>query len=57
MPHLARALCRFNRHTPDRENVRWDGHDFVGHCQHCGQAITRVAKGKWRASQEAAKAL
>lgn len=40
--------CMVNRHDPDRKAVRWNGHDYVGDCRHCGVPIERVARRKWK---------
>jgi len=40
--------CLVNRHDPDRKAVRWNGHDYVGDCRHCGAPIARVARRHWR---------
>lgn len=40
--------CMVNRHDPDRKEVTWNGHDYVGECRHCGVTITRVSRRNWR---------
>jgi hypothetical protein len=40
--------CLLNRHDPDRKEVKWNGHDYVGECRHCGASIVRVARRDWR---------
>jgi hypothetical protein len=40
-------LCVFNRHSPYRQFVRWDGLNFVGHCKHCGEPIRRKEHKVW----------
>jgi hypothetical protein len=40
-------LCWFNRHHPDRDDVAWDGYNYVGTCRHCTAAIRRREKRRW----------
>ncbi len=42
------ATCVFNRHDPDRKEVKWNGHDYVGECRHCNVPIVRVSRRHWR---------
>jgi hypothetical protein len=42
--------CMVNRHDPDRKAVKWNGHDFVGECRHCGVPIERKARRHWKKS-------
>ncbi|MFM7347925.1 MAG: hypothetical protein ACKO01_00365 [Erythrobacter sp.] len=42
--------CLLNRHDPDRREVVWNGHDYVGTCRHCGAPITRLSRRNWRKS-------
>lgn len=48
MPVLGLVGCLLNRHDPDRREVKWNGHDYVGHCRHCHSPIIRVSRRKWR---------
>jgi len=47
MMKLSIPLCWFNRHSPKRTRVKWDGLNFVGHCRHCGSHIRRHDDGGW----------
>ncbi|MCB2067630.1 MAG: hypothetical protein KDE15_13440 [Erythrobacter sp.] len=49
---LARLLCRFNRHQPPGKRAEWNGEAYVSHCRHCGQPIVRLARGRWRLSDQ-----
>lgn len=40
-------LCWFNRHEPARDNVEWDGYNYVSTCRHCRAAIRRREKHRW----------
>jgi hypothetical protein len=40
-------LCWFNRHQPDRDDVEWDGYNYVSACRHCHVAIRRREKRRW----------
>ena len=44
---LGIPLCWFNRHTPNRNRVKWDGVSFVGTCRFCGDKVRRREKGSW----------
>ena len=41
------SLCRFGRHTPVRDEAKWDGLHFIGTCKHCGIPIRRKAHKQW----------
>ena len=43
----ALPLCMFNRHSPYRQFVKWDGLNFVGECKHCGEHIRRKEHKVW----------
>lgn len=40
-------LCLFNRHAPQRNRVKWDGLNFVGHCRFCKRDIRKKHYGSW----------
>ncbi len=42
------ATCLLNRHNPDRNDVKWNGHDYIGECRHCGSPIIRISRRRWR---------
>lgn len=44
---LGIPLCWFDRHTPNRNRVKWDGVSFVGACRFCGAKVRRREKGSW----------
>jgi hypothetical protein len=44
---LALPLCLFNRHSPRRNRVKWDGLHFVGPCRFCDKPVRRLDKGRW----------
>ncbi len=44
---LGIPLCWFNRHSPKRSRVKWDGVSFVGHCRFCGVKVRRRENGGW----------
>lgn len=51
MPNRKRyylPLCWFNRHAPDRRQIRWDGYQYVSNCRYCGKRIFRQAPKTWR---------
>jgi hypothetical protein len=41
-------LCIFNRHTPNRHRVKWDGLNFVGTCRFCKSPIRKIDRRGWR---------
>lgn len=41
-------LCLFNRHTPLRKRVKWDGLNFVGTCRFCKHPIRKQHHGGWQ---------
>lgn len=43
-----RFSCALGLHVPKRRHVEWDGHSYVGQCRHCGIAVRRMGKGRWR---------
>ena len=45
---LRLPLCVFNRHSPRRSKVRWDGLNYVGRCRYCGQTIRKIDDKVWR---------
>ncbi len=45
--NLLFPLCWFNRHSPKRSRVKWDGLNFVGICRNCKKPIRRRDKGRW----------
>lgn len=45
---LRLPLCLFNRHTPNRHRVKWDGLNFVGTCRFCKSPIRKVEHRGWR---------
>ena len=45
---LGIPLCLFNRHSPVREEARWDGKTYHGICRHCGDTIIRKSRGVWK---------
>jgi hypothetical protein len=45
---IARVLCLFRAHEPNRSNVEWKDNRFVGKCKRCGKPIHRIATRKWR---------
>jgi len=48
---FAPLRCSANRHRPTRQEVSWNGEHYCGTCADCGNAIHRVARGKWRVDQ------
>ena len=44
---IGKLFCILNRHHPSRR-TNWDGRHYTGTCEHCGSAIRRKARGKWR---------
>ena len=45
---LRLPLCLFNRHSPRRSKVKWDGLNFVGSCRFCDAPIRKVNDKVWR---------
>ncbi|MEE4154972.1 MAG: hypothetical protein V2I27_12495 [Erythrobacter sp.] len=43
-----RLNCALGMHQPLRRKVEWDGFNYVGACRHCGAALRRVGKHRWR---------
>lgn len=47
-------LCAFNRHSPVRRKVHWDGMQYIGNCRRCGTPIKRLSRKSWRALENTA---
>jgi hypothetical protein len=47
--------CLINRHEPQRREVTWDGHAYVGNCRHCGVPIQRYGRRNWRKRKAASE--
>lgn len=39
--------CRFDRHSPERGKVYWDGLCYVGRCERCRSDIRRTNRKRW----------
>lgn len=46
---ISRIMCLLNRHTVNRNRVKWDGLNYLGSCSHCGKSVTRMRKHVWKA--------
>lgn len=44
---LSVPFCLFDRHSPIRSGVTWDGLNYVGTCRHCDSAIRRKSHRVW----------
>ncbi|WP_164852635.1 hypothetical protein [Novosphingobium umbonatum] len=52
--NLRRFLCLFNRHRPNRNRTKWNGHFYTSKCEACGQPVYRLGKQKWRKDNQEA---
>ena len=50
---LRLPLCLFNRHSPRRSRVKWDGLNFVGYCRFCGKRIRKYDDKVWQKDKSA----
>ncbi len=41
-------MCWFNRHSPVRDDAKWEGKYYVGLCRFCGQPVVRRGSGIWK---------
>jgi hypothetical protein len=41
--------CTLGQHKPVREDVRWDGGNYVSSCRGCGKKIRRDSYRNWKA--------
>ena len=41
-------LCWFDRHTPARDDAKWDGKYYVAPCRYCGKEVVRRGRGLWK---------
>jgi len=48
MSVLGLAACLLDRHDPNRRDASWNGMTYIGECRHCGAAIERLSRRKWR---------
>jgi hypothetical protein len=40
--------CALGSHKPVREDVDWDGRNYVSNCRGCGRRIRRSSYSDWR---------
>lgn len=52
MSLISFVVCAMDRHAPVRRDVTWDGKRFTGTCRHCGEAIVRIGRRKWRKRED-----
>lgn len=45
---LPSPACLFDRHRPNRREVKWDGQDYLGKCKYCGKPIRKHHHGRWQ---------